>query len=69
MSHYYYDEPEQEERVGLWTRLRNWFSRVEDEALDELRRGAGYQFREEVVEALERLVTAGVLEQGGRRRR
>jgi len=45
MSHYYYDEPEQEERVGLWTRLRNWFSRVEDEALDELPYESGGRYR------------------------
>jgi FtsZ-interacting cell division protein YlmF len=31
----YYDEPESMERVGLWTRLRSWFSREEDEELDE----------------------------------
>ncbi len=45
MSHYYYDEPEQEARVGLWTRLRSWFSRAEDEEMDALPNEPGVRYR------------------------
>ncbi|MEN3002392.1 MAG: cell division protein SepF [Armatimonadota bacterium] len=44
MSHHYYDELEQEPRVGLWTRLRNWFSR-EEEDWDEVPREPGVRYR------------------------
>jgi len=44
MSYYYEEQEEQEMRPGLWTRLRSWFSREEDE-LDELPTESGVRYR------------------------
>jgi cell division inhibitor SepF len=41
----YYDEPESVERVGLWTRLRSWFSREEDEEPDATPVPSGVRYR------------------------
>ncbi len=43
MRHYDYDELE-EERVGLWDRVRGWFRRA-DEELDELPAEPGVRYR------------------------
>jgi FtsZ-interacting cell division protein YlmF len=45
MSLYYDEEPGSVERVGIWTRLRRWFSREEEEELDEPSASSGVRYR------------------------